>query len=99
MEVMAHLVGSQVLLGSLSTGLLGASASLRLGLGGGLLDLGSLLLALLLATLELALGDELARHLVEMKLASRSDDLVGGGGGGGLIGLVVRHGGIAVKIG
>jgi hypothetical protein len=35
-----------------------------------------------------------------MKLASRGDDLVGGsGGGGGLIGLVVRHGGIAVKIG
>lgn len=82
-EMLANLVGSELLL----LGLGALLAGLGRTLGSLLLLLGSLLLAGLLALLELRLGDHLARDLVEVQLANSLSGLVAGGGL-----LVVGHG-------
>lgn len=83
----AHLVWSELLLGSLGVLVAG---TLGLGVGGGLFLLGGLLLALLLSLLEFGLGNHFARDFVQVKLGDGRSGL--GGGSLASSSWIVRHG-------
>lgn len=85
-----YLVGSELLLGSLSALLAGGLRGLLVLVGGVLLLLLGLLLTGLLSLLELSLGDHLSSDLVKVQLGNSGSSSVNGRIAGS--GLLVRHG-------